>query len=369
MMKLFMVLFSKELKSLFRQRLSIFWILWFPAVLFLTLLLSGSAQRDLGIEVVVRDETQSHQFDARLRGIVDQMKLGRFISVSAVGGASVDVMTVVVDVPACADQPTAGAAKCVVVVRSPKSQGSLASHAVIVVSSLTRQIAQNVNSSQEVVEVLADLPGQGGRPLTPTQFLLSGVMILALVSAGINSTSAAIVAARERNVFRSIGRFPLSTGSYLSIVVMARVAAGVVSVMLLLVLGSLFFGLTWVGGFAALAFVTLVVTIAALVFSGIGMALAALIRTESAVGFVATVIYLPILFLGHLTFPPLRSDGAIDLIAYNPATVLVTWLRRGMFDGEYWPPNIYALSAIIALAIVLHFAGRNAAYSGLSRSA
>lgn len=349
-MRVLPIIFMAELKSLFRNRSSVFWILLFPAILFVILLVATNDRVAATVLIAVDDAVvDAGDLVEQIRRAAVESHVDGYFPVTTAGAATAPP-GILVTAPGCAGPPADGGPACALEVQTLLGGGPLAAQAALIATGLVKDALDGDWPGGARQRVTLVRPEGSEADLTTGQYLLSGVIVLALISAGINATSGALVAARERHVFASMARFPLPIGNYVAVMVIARVVAGVMAVMTLFLLGVVAFGVEWSGGVATIAFVVLLATIAASFFSLLGLTLASLFDTESAVTFAGNLVYLPLLFLGDLTFPGLGAgDGLIGtLIAGNPATVFVDWLRQGLFAGRY-----LALGAVPAASLAL----------------
>jgi ABC-2 type transport system permease protein len=186
-------------------------------------------------------------------------------------------------------------------------------------------------------------------------FLVPGIVALAIVSAGMVNLGIATAYERHYGVLKRLGGSPLPRVSLLGAKALTIVALEVVQVVLVVGIAALAFG--WQ---PRILLVPAVVTImlGTITFCGIGLALAGALRAEATLA-VANGLYLLLLLLGNLVLPidhlpvwvqplsrVLPSAALSDLLRFalgggaSPSvfgiTTLVVWLVLGSYAAVRW---------------------------------
>lgn len=166
----------------------------------------------------------------------------------------------------------------------------------------------------------------------PVDFLLPGVLALAVISTGMVNLGIATAYERSYGVLKRLGGSPLSRTGLVVAKMLAVLAVEVVQVVLLAGIAVVAFG--WSPGPGAsvpLAFAGLLLGTA--VFSGIGLAMAGALRAEATLAG-ANGLFLVLLLLGGVILPIDHLPGPLEALArVLPASPLSDVLRIGLGSG------------------------------------
>ena len=144
----------------------------------------------------------------------------------------------------------------------------------------------------------------------PVDFLVPGVLALAVMSSAMVSLGIATGYERRYGVLKRLGSTPLSRAGLLSAKTLNVLALEVVQAIVIVVTGI---ALGWdaTGGLVAAVALLLVGTVA---FAGIGMLLAGTLRAEANLA-VANGLFLVLLFLGGMAYPLGKLPDAVETVA------------------------------------------------------
>jgi ABC-2 type transport system permease protein len=192
--------------------------------------------------------------------------------------------------------------------------------------------------------MVAVLPTGAGRPV---DFLLPGILALAIMSTAMVSLGIATAYERHYRVLKRLGGSPLPRAGLLLAKIAAVLAIELIQVALLLAVALLVFGWRPTGN-PGLALLALLLGTSA--FGGLGLALAGALRAEATLA-AANGLYLVFLLLGGIVFPlsalPAALAGPAGLL---PAAALAETLRAGLAPDIPAPLAPLALLAFWALA-------------------
>jgi ABC-2 type transport system permease protein len=183
----------------------------------------------------------------------------------------------------------------------------------------------------------------------PIDFLVPGVLALAVMSTAMVSLGIATGYERRYGVLKRLGSTPLSRGGLL--------AAKTANVLII----ELFQALVIVGAGLALGWTTsarllpaiVVLLIGTVAFSGIGMLLAGTLRAEANLA-VANALFLVLLFLGGMAYPLDRLPGVLQAVADAlPAAALAETVRGVLDSGAAFPWGSGAVLVAWAIAAPL----------------
>jgi len=186
----------------------------------------------------------------------------------------------------------------------------------------------------------------------PVDFLVPGVLALAVMSSAMVSLGIATGYERRYGVLKRLGSTPLSRAGLLSAktlnVLVLEIAQAIV-----IVLTGVALGWDATGGLVAAIALLLVGTVA---FAGIGMLLAGTLRAEANLA-VANGLFLVLLFLGGMAYPLSKLPDAVEAVAkLLPAAALSETVRAVLTPGRSFPVGelvvllVWAVAAPVAAA-------------------
>jgi ABC-2 type transport system permease protein len=182
---------------------------------------------------------------------------------------------------------------------------------------------------------------------------LSSLVVITLAFLGLNKLPTTLATYREKGILRRLSTTPMNPAKLLAAQLIISLAAAVLSILLVVVVGNLVFDIDLPHNPGALI---LVVLLGASSLFAIGLVAAALAPTARAAGGWATVLFMVVMFFGG---------------AYLPRYLLPTFLNR---IGDYLPPGTQALqdawlgtaprlSHLVIMALIALLAGTVAAKS------
>jgi ABC-2 type transport system permease protein len=183
----------------------------------------------------------------------------------------------------------------------------------------------------------------------PVDFLVPGVLALAVMSSAMVSLGIATGYERRYGVLKRLGSTPFSRASLLTAKTLNVLALEVVQTVAIVVTGI---ALGWdaSGGLIAAVGLLLLGTIA---FAGIGMLLAGTLRAEANLA-VANGLFLALLFLGGMAYPLHKLPDALETFAKAlPAAALSETLRGVLDRGASFPVGELVVLVIWAIAAPL----------------
>ena len=194
---------------------------------------------------------------------------------------------------------------------------------------------------------VAVLPTGPGRPI---DFLLPGILALAVMSTAMVSLGIATAFERHYRVLKRLGGSPLPRAGLLLAKIVAVLAIEAAQVLLLLVIAVGVFG--WrPSGTPGLALLALLLGTAA--FGGLGLAMAGALRAEATLA-AANGLYLVFLLLGGIILPlSALPDALAGPAGLLPATALADVLRASLAPGGAVPLGSLGLLAAWAAAMPL----------------
>ncbi len=189
------------------------------------------------------------------------------------------------------------------------------------------------------------VPAGSGRPV---QFLLPGILCLAVMSTGLVTLGISTAYQRYYRVLKRLGATPLPRSALVAAKASAVLVVEVAQVLLLLAIASLALGWHLHGSFGL---AVLALGGGAVAFAGLGLTMAGGMRAELTLGG-ANGLYLVFLVLGGIVLPVSHLPGFIQPLArVLPPTALSSVLRAILQGGQPAASNIFLLAGwAIALA-------------------
>ena len=179
----------------------------------------------------------------------------------------------------------------------------------------------------------------------PVDFLVPGVLALAVMSSAMVSLGIATGFERRYGVLKRLGSTPLSRAGLLTAKTLNVLAIEALQVAVVVGTGI---ALGWDATDGIIAAVVLVL-IGTVAFAAIGMLLAGTLRAEANLA-VANALFLVLLFLGGMAYPLYKLPDALEAVARAlPAAALSSSLRD-VLDGAAFPWG--AVGVLVAWAIV-----------------
>ncbi|HZQ75955.1 MAG TPA: ABC transporter permease [Acidimicrobiia bacterium] len=179
----------------------------------------------------------------------------------------------------------------------------------------------------------------------PLDFLVPGVLGLAVMSAAMVSLGIATGFERRYGVLKRLGTTPLGRSGLLTAKTLTVVAVEVIQAVILVVT-ALLLGWSPAGGYATALGVMVLGTIA---FSGLGLLMAGTLRAEGTLA-VANGAYLLLLVLGGMAYPLTKLPLALQDVARVLPAAPMTDCLRGALTGSGIPGA--RLSILIGWAVL-----------------
>ncbi len=166
---------------------------------------------------------------------------------------------------------------------------------------------------------------------TPVQYLLPGMLALAIIANGMVSLGIATAYERYYGVLKRLGASPLPRGGLLIAKALAVLALEVAQVVVLLAVATLVYGWRPVGNpFLALP----LIVIGTITFAAIGLAMAGTLRAEATLAG-ANALYLCFLLISGAVLPLDHLPRPLAAFSqFLPAAALTDVLRAALMFGE-----------------------------------
>ncbi|MGE5488518.1 MAG: ABC transporter permease [bacterium] len=224
----------------------------------------------------------------------------------------------------------------------------------------------NTNADARVARLLADRALQaaaGAKPAVDTadrimdepgsryiDFLIPGLLAMNLLGSGIWGVGFTIVDARRKKLLKRLVASPMPRWQYLCSFVCSRLILLVAEVAVLLGFGAWAFG---VPVRAPIWQIGLLAVLASLMFSALGLLLAARPRTIEGVSGIMNMVMLPMWVCSGVFFSASRFPDALQpFIQLLPLTAAVDALRASMLQGTSLPQLGSELAIMVGWLVV-----------------
>jgi ABC-2 type transport system permease protein len=331
-------------KMMVRNRQSLFWMLAFPIMfmmLFGYLLNDNSVSLDIG--VVGADSSPI------ARQITDQLKASGGFKVTT-GDKESELKKleqgkrslVIVFGPGTGESKVAAQ---LFYDQTNPTQGQLALSSV---SQFLSQANASLAGGPPVVEVQTQ--GVATHDVRYIDFLVPGVLAMAIMNNGMVGLSFSFVIYRERGILRRIKATPFPLSSFILARILTQVLIAVTQSLLLLGTGKLLFDIQITGDYLSLF---AMVTLGSLAFLSLGFLISGISRNVETSNILANAIAFPMLFLSGVFFPIDSAPSWMQPIANAlPLTYLANGLRDIMIDGDTLMRVWQAVAVLVSTAAI-----------------
>jgi ABC-2 type transport system permease protein len=179
----------------------------------------------------------------------------------------------------------------------------------------------------------------------PVDFLVPGVLSLAVMAAAMVSLGIATGFERRYGVLKRLGSTPLSRTGLLVAKTATVLALELVQIVLVVAVGA---AIGWdpPGGLVPAVGLLLLGTIA---FAGIGMFMAGTLRAEANLA-LANALFLVLLFLGGMAYPLSKLPGALEAIAKLLPAAALSETVRAVLTSKAFPVGEFVVLLVWAVA-------------------
>ncbi len=182
-------------------------------------------------------------------------------------------------------------------------------------------------------------------------FLVPGVVALALMQTGIFGVGGVLVTYKEKGILRRLKATPLSLGSFVAASVSVRIITGLIQTALILIIGMVLFHVH-VGG--SLLYLTVLAILGSGTFVSLGFAIASVSKNMEVAQAFMQVVQTPMMFLSGIFFPMDNAPKWIQpVVKAMPLKYLADALRSIVIDGHsLW---FVRLDVLVLVAVMMVF--------------
>lgn len=163
-------------------------------------------------------------------------------------------------------------------------------------------------------------------------YILPGILVMAIMVTGIMQTAIGFAEERERGIYRRLSITPLKPSAILGGQILHRYVLVLVQTLIIFAVGMLAFGVRIAG---SVFWTWVIITFGALCFLALGFFLAGLIKSAKAANAITMVVFFMFLFLGGVFFPgEMMPEFLATLSGFLPSTLLNDGLREVTILGH-----------------------------------
>ena len=192
------------------------------------------------------------------------------------------------------------------------------------------------------------------RTLTYFDFVLAGVLGLALMNSSVIGIGVSMAKYREDKILKRITTTPVESWKFVLAEVLSRLVINLIQISIILIIGKFLFDAHIYGN---IFIVTLVALVGAFLFQLLGFVVASFSKTADAAQGMATSITIPMMFLAGVFFPIDSLPKWLYLIVqYLPLAPILRIIRGVMLEGSspfFDPKNALIIFSWIVIALVI----------------
>ncbi|MGE5297949.1 MAG: ABC transporter permease [Acidobacteriaceae bacterium] len=224
---------------------------------------------------------------------------------------------------------TLGQSPSKITVLTNAGQQQQASTAVTVMSQILDKATLSISKAPNLFTLNTE--AVNSRNLTYFDFLLPGVVALAIMQMSVFSVAFVFADYKEKGVLKRLLATPMKPYQFVTANIITRLMVAVVQAGILIAVGVLLFHAHVFGSYWL---VLLCALLGGIMFLGLGFTISGLANTVESVPAIANLVVFPMLFLGG-TFFPLTSmpDWLQHIVKYMPLTYLSHSIRTVMTEG------------------------------------
>lgn len=294
-------LYQASVKEFLRDRGAVFWTLAFPLlfILLFGVIFAGGNSANYTVGIVNQDNGQVSQQIVQAYTSIKSFKIKNGTldhELSELKAGNLDMLIVL---PAgLSDAVTSGKTVSVPFYYDP-SKGQADAQIKL---GIVTQVLNSVNANYVLHQPpLALQPNSvASTNLTGEDFLVPGILAMALMQLGLFATAIPLVSLRQDQVLRRLGATPLPRWKLLASQVMLRLTIGLGQTALIIGLAVSAFHVHIIGNYLALLGI---VVLGALSFIGLGYLLASVSKSVEAANGLVSAVNFPMMFLSGIFFP------------------------------------------------------------------
>lgn len=368
-MKTLAKLFIADLKILVRNRQALFWSLAFPLIFTVVFgLFFGSENQSLGSLMIIdnsKTELSESLSDAikdsevftlkeglseeQAREDLKKGKLGALVIIPKQFGEIVE-SSIQVPSGTIPSQPKFNKADIKVVYDPTSIQTN--STVVSVVDKFLSQFNLKVQGAENLYSIEEEK--LGNENLTYFDFVLTGIIGMALMNSSIIGIAVGMAKYREDKILKRVTTTPLRTWKFIVAEVVSRLIVNLFQIALILIVSTQFFNAHIVGSIFTVFIIAL---LGGLLFQLIGFTIASFTKTTDAAQGMSTALTIPMMFLTGIFFPIEQlPKWLVSIVELLPLAPLLRMIRTVALEAESVfaePKNFIIVTVWIIVCFVI----------------
>jgi ABC-2 type transport system permease protein len=316
-----------NIKMYFRDRGALFWTLFFPfIVIFIFGILDFAKFSTSSIGIVYTPETKDYALAVKdvITQIGDFYKVYEGDSESEMKALENNDRVIVLEFT-----PDKSSSKVNVMAYLNKANEQSGQSIFLMVQKVLADFELKMTQTPSIFSVKSEVVNVFN--LRNIDFLVPGVIAMALMQGGIFGVVGTIVSYREKGILKRLFATPLSKGNFLVAQISARLLFSILQVAILLTTSYLVFHIRIVGN---LFLVALLSIIGSLVFLSLGFVISGISKTQQAAEAMTMPVMMILMFTSGVYFSrDVLPNWLFKITAYTPLTYLADALRDVMTRG------------------------------------
>lgn len=194
-----------------------------------------------------------------------------------------------------------------------------------------------------------------GRKFKTIDFILPGQLGFSLLSAGVFGTAFIFISLRQTLVIKRFFATPINKAQIILGESLSRLIFSIFSSVIIILIGTFFFGFTLVNGIITFINMLVLCVIALIVFLGFGFVVSGIAKNENAVPPIANLITLPQFLLAGTFFPISNFPEWLQPVSRAlPLTYLNEALRKISFEGASIFDVWYNILILVIWGIIVY---------------
>lgn len=331
-MKKFYKFSLASIKMFFRNRQALFFSLFLP-IMIMTIfgLIDFGSMGNVRLEVV--DNIKNEQSQNLIDGLkkIEALKINQNDNLdNAKDRLKNNKTDLVVDLPIDLfvfnpQNPTSKEIKVYTTEGSSQSSGI----GVMVLREAFNNFSAQLTKSPQLFNLQVETTN--ARNLRYIDFLVPGVLAMALMQMGLFSILFVVVSYKKSGVMRRLLVTPIKPAQFVGAQVVTRLIVSLLQVLVILLLATFAFNVKIIGSYWLIA---VLVFWGSIIFLALGFALSSFAKSEEAAAPIANLVAMPQMFLGNVFFSvesmPIWLQGVVK---YLPLNYLADALRKVMNQG------------------------------------
>jgi ABC-2 type transport system permease protein len=323
-------LYIASLKEFTRDRLALFWTMAFPIlfIILFGLIFSGGSSPSYSVGLVNQDSGQMGAAIAQaFKGVkVFTIKTGALSDqLDTLKKGQLDMVVVI---PADLSQNAQSNQSTGIQVYYDQSKQTDAQIELGIVQQVLASFNQNITHTVPPLTLAPQ--GIAAQSLTTEDFLVPGILAMALMQLGLFGTAQPLVALREQQILRRLGATPLPRWKLLVSQVLNRLTIAAVQAATILGIGAYAFKVHVSNPLQ----VSGLVLLGALMFVSLGYLIASVARTQDSATGISQAINFPMMFLSGIFFPlAVLPAFLLPVVRALPLTDLADAIRQVMIGS------------------------------------